>query len=318
MHEHEAAVWIGIDVAKEWLDVAVAGEDGAWRVGNDADGIAALVARVAARTPALVVLEATGGLETAAVAALLAAGLPVAVVNPTRVRAFADASGQRAKTDALDARLLAAFAARMQPPARPLPDPVTQELRGILARRRQLVEMHVAEENRQATVAPALRDRLDAHLVWLETELADLDAALARVIAASPVWQAQEALLCSIPGIGKVVARTLLAQLPELGTLSRHEAAALAGVAPLNRDSGRSVRPRHSGGGRSGVRATLDMAAMTAARCEPTMHAFAERLEHAGKPGKVTLVACMRNLLIIANAVLRDGVPWRPQEPAMA
>jgi transposase len=312
------AAWIGIDVAKEWLDVAVAGEDGAWRVGNDAAGIAALVADLGGRRPALVVLEATGGLETAAVAALLEAGLPVAVVNPARVRAFAAASGRVAKTDALDARVLADFAARMRPPARPLPDPIAQELRGILARRRQVVEMRVAEENRRPTVAPALRARLEAHLARLAAEVAALDDELARRIAASPAWQAQESLLRSIPGIGPVVARTLPAELPELGTMTGREAAALAGVAPLNRDSGRTSRPRRCAGGRAGVRARLYMAALTAARCDPAMHAYATRLADAGKPGKVVLVACMRKLLLIANAVLRDGVPWHPQGGAVA
>ncbi len=314
----EATVWIGIAVAKDWLDVAVAGEPQTWRVDNDAAGIAALVDALVGRDPALIVLEATGGLETAATAALLAAGLRVAVVNPTRVRAFATASGQRAKTDALDARVLAQFAARMQPPARPVPDAVTQELRGILARRRQLVEMRTAEENRRPTVPARLRPQLEAHLIWLTEQIAALDAALGQTIAASPAWRAKEALLCSIPGIGPVVARTLLAQVPELGTLTRQETAALAGVAPLNRDSGRSHRPRRIGGGRGGVRAMLYMAALTAARCDPMMRAYYERLDQHGKPAKVTLVACMRKLLTIANAVLRDGVPWRAGRVAMA
>jgi transposase len=313
----EQMVWIGIDVAKDWLDVAGLGE-AAWRVANDAAGIATLVETLTARAPRLIVLEATGGLETAVTAALLAAGLPVAVVNPTRVRAFATASGQRAKTDALDAQVLAQFAERMRPPARPLPDAITQELRGILTRRRQLVEMRASEENRRATVPARLRPRLEAHLAWLSEEVTALDAALAETIAVSPAWQAKETLLRSIPGIGPVVARTLLAQLPELGTLTCREAAALAGVAPLNRDSGRTQRQRRIGGGRSGVRAALYMAALTAARCDPTMRAFSQRLDRHGKPGKVTLVACMRQRLTIANAVLRDGVPWRAEPVAMA
>jgi transposase len=202
----EPAVWIGIDVAKAWLDVAEAGEARPWRVENDAAGIASLVETLAARPPQLIVLEPTGGLETAVTAALLAAGLPVAVVNPAQVRAFATASGQRAKTDVLDARLLARFGQRMQPLARPLPDATTQELRAILARRRQLREMHTAELNRRSTTVPSLRPELETHLAELEAHLAALDAALARLIAASPAWQAKEALLCSIPGIGPVVA----------------------------------------------------------------------------------------------------------------
>ena len=314
----DAAVWIGIDVAKDWLDVAVAGEAATWRVDNDAAGIAALVEVVAGRDPAVVVLEATGGLETAATAALLAAGLPVAVVNPTRVRACATASGQRAKTDALDARVLAQCAARMPPPARPMPDAVTQEPRGMLARRRQLVEMRTAELNRRPTVSARLRPQQETLVAVLREQVAEIDRELEQTIAASPAWQAKAALLCSIPGIGPVVARTLLAQLPELGTLTRQEAAALAGVAPLNRDSGRSQRHRGIGGGRSGGRAVLSMAALTAARCDPRMRAYYERLDQHGKPAKVTLVACRRKLLSIANAVLRDGAPWRAPGAATA
>jgi transposase len=314
----ESAVWIGIDVAKDWLDVADAGAAKPWRVANDGAGIAALVETLATQAPQLIVLEPTGGLETAATAALLDAGLPVAVVNPAQVRAFAQASGQRAKTDTLDARVLARFAERMQPPARSLPDATTQELRAILARRRQLREMHTAELNRRLTTVPSLLPELDAHLAEVEAHLATLDAALERVIAASPAWQAKETLLCSIPGIGPVVARTLLAHLPELGTLTRQEAAALVGVAPLNRDSGRTQRPRSIGGGRGGVRAMLYMAALTAARCDPAMRAYYARLAQHGKPAKVALVACMHKLLTIANAILRDGVPWHPQGGAVA
>ena len=314
----ETGAWIGIDVAKGWLDVADTSEEQPWRVDNDAAGIATVVARVTAQAPQLIVLEPTGGLEMAVTAALLAAGLPVAVVNPAQVRAFAQASGQRAKTDTLDARVLARFAQRMQPPARPLPDATTQELRALLAWRRQLREMHTAELNRRPTMAPALRPELETHLGYLATHLAALDAALEQTIRASPAWQAKEALLCSIPGIGPVVARTLLAQVPELGTLTRQEAAALVGVAPLNRDSGRTQRPRSISGGRGGVRAMLSMAALTAARCDPTMRAYYERLAQHGKPTKVALVACMHKLLTIANAILRDGVPWRAPGGAVA
>lgn len=315
---NEQDVWIGIDVAKDWLDVADSGAERPWRVDHDGVGIAALVATLTARAPRLIVLEPTGGLETAVVAALAAAALAVAVVNPAQVRAFATASGQRAKTDTLDARVLARFGARMRPPARALPDETTQELRGMLARRRQLVEMHTAEENRRPTVAPALRPQLDEHLAWLRTHIGALDDQLARVVQSRPVWQAKETLLRSIPGIGPVVARTLLAQVPELGALTRQEAAALAGVAPLNRDSGRSQRPRCIAGGRAGVRAKRSMAALTAARCDPGMHAFFVRLTEHGKPAKVALVACMRKVLIVANAVLRDGVAWRSQGGSMA
>jgi transposase len=314
----EETIWIGIDVAKDWLDVASTGSVGPWRLGNDAAGIAELVTRLTACPPTLIVVEPTGGLETAVVAALVAAGLAVAVVNPAKVRAFATASGRAAKTDALDAGVLALFAERMQPPVRPLPDAMTQEIRGILARRRQLVEMHTAEENRRPTVIPALQADVDEHLAWLQARIAGLDAEVDRLIAASPVGQAKQTLLRSIPGVGPVVARTLLAQLPELGTLTRQEAAALVGVAPLNRDSGRTQRPRSIGGGRAGVRAKLYMAALTAARCDETFRAFYVRLTEHGNPPKVALVACMRKLLLIANAVLRDGLPWQAPGGAMA
>jgi transposase len=304
-------VWIGIDVAKGWLAVAVAGEEGVARFPNAAAGIAALVADVAAREPRLIVLEATGGHETAVTAALAAAGLAVAVVTPRQGRDFARATGQLAKSDALDARLLALFAARVQPAPRPLPDATAQDLAALLARRRQLLEMRVAEPNRRPTLAPRLRAALDAHVVWLNQQLADLDRELDQTLRDSPVWRAKEDLLRSIPGIGPVVARTLLGELPELGTLDRGAAAALAGVAPLNQDSGQRQGKRRVWGGRATVRAALSMAAISAIRRNPAIAALYRRLRAAGKPAKVALVACMRKLLTIANAVLRDGVPWR-------
>ena len=313
----EQELWIGIDVAKAWLDVASAGAEAVRRVANDADGIAALVAALSARVPQLVVLEATGGYERAVTAALAVAGIPVAVVNPRQVRDFAKATGQLAKTDALDARVLARFAQHIHPPVRPLPDAVAQDLAALMARRRQLLEMRVAEQNRRPTLAPRLRPALDAHVVWLNQQIADLDAELDRTLRDSPVWREKEALLRSIPGIGPVVARTLLGELPELGSLDRGEAAALAGVAPLNQDSGRRQGARRTWGGRGSVRAALYMAAVVAARCNPAIRALYTRLREAGKPTKVALVASMRKLLIIANAILRDGVPWSP-EVAMA
>ena len=201
---------------------------------------------------------------------------------------------------------------------RPVPDATTQELRGILARRRQLVEMPTAETNRLPTTAASRRPELEAHLAYLAAQLAALDVALEQAIPSSPAWQAKETLLRSIPGIGPVVARTLLAQVPELGTLTRQEAAALVGVAPVNRDSGRTQRPRCIGGGRGGARAARSMAALTAVRCDPVMHGFSERLVQHGTPAKVALVACMRKLLAVANAVLRDGASWRPHGGAIA
>lgn len=307
----EQTPWIGIDVAKAWLDVARSADEPVTRVANDADGIAALVADLHARAPRLVVLEATGRHETAVTAALVAAGVAVAVVNPRQVRDFAKATGQLAKSDALDARVLALFAQRIQPPVRPLPDAVAQELASVLARRRQLVEMRTAEQNRRATVAARLRPALEEHLSWLSAQIAALDGELDRTLRDSPVWREKEALLRSIPGIGPVVARTLLGELPELGRLDRWEVAALAGVAPLTQDSGRHRGKRRVWGGRASVRAALYMAAVTAMRHNPVIRALYRRLhEQAGKPAKVALVACMRKLLTMANAILRDGVPW--------
>jgi transposase len=302
--------WLGIDVAKAWLDVASSSEERVWRVSNDHAGITTLVADLVARAPQLVVLEATGGQETAVTAALVTAGVAVAVVNPRQVRDFARATGQLAKSDALDARVLALFAARVQPPPRPLPDVVAQELAALLARRRQLVEMRTAEQHRRPTLAARLRPALDAHVVWLSQQIAELDQELDRTLRASPVWREKEDLLRTIPGIGPVVARTLLGELPELGTLNRWEVAALAGVAPLNQDSGRHQGKRRTWGGRAPVRAALYMAAVTATRCNPTIRALYTRLRVAGKPAKVALVACMRKLLTIANAILRDATPW--------
>jgi transposase len=315
--EREQERWIGIDVAKAWLEVARSGEERTWRVANDADGIAGLVTQLTAQAPRLVVLEATGGHERAVTAALAAAGLPVAVVNPRQVRDFAKATGRLAKTDALDAHVLALFAARVQPTPRPLPDAVTRELTALMARRRQLLEMRVAEQNRRPSLPAGLRPGLDAHVLWLNQQLAELDDALDQTLQDSPVWRAKEDLLRSIPGIGPVVARTLLAELPELGTLARGEAAALAGVAPLNQDSGSRRGTRCTWGGRAPLRAALYMAAVVAARCNPVIRALYTRLRGAGKPAKVALVACMRKLLLIANAMLRDGTPWAPEQ-AMA
>jgi transposase len=309
--------WIGIDVAKDTLEVASSAETPTQRWPNDEVGIAALVAALSTRDPQLIVLEATGGYETALTAALVAAGLPVAVVNPRHVRDFARATGTLAKTDAIDARILALFAQRMQPPVRPLPDAVAQELAALLVRRRQLVEMRTAETNRRPQLAPRLRAQVDAHVVWLSQQIAALDRELEQTLRGSPSWRAKETLLRSIPGIGPGVARTLLGELPELGTLERGEVAALAGVAPLNQDSGQRRGRRRTWGGRAPVRAALYMAVVSAIRCNPTIKPFYERLtKEAGKPKKVAMVACMRKLLTIANAVLRDGVLWAP--PAAA
>jgi transposase len=308
-----SAVVVGIDVSKAALDVAVRPSRTAWRTGNDAAGITALVADLTALAPACVVLEATGGLERAATAALAAAGLPVAVVNPRQVRDFAKATGRLAKTDALDAAVLAHFGDAVQPPPRPMPDAQAQALAELITRRQQLVEMRTAEQNRLASLTGSRRTRVAAHLVWLRQELADLEAELDAAIQASPSWRVRDQLLQRVPGVGPVVARTLVADLPELGTLDHKRLAALVGVAPLNRDSGAFRGRRGVWGGRARVRAALYMAALVGTRRNPVLAAFYQRLLGAGKPKQVALVACMHKLLRILNAILRTETPWQPR-----
>jgi transposase len=309
-------VTVGIDVAKARLDVAVRPGGAGWAVPNDEDGIATLVARLAPLAPTLVVLEATGGLEVPAAAALAEAGLPVAVVNPRQVRDFARAVGQLAKTDALDAQLLARFGDVVRPVPRPLPDADAQALAALVARRRQVLAMLTAERQRLGTARAPVRERVRAHVAWLEQELAALDDDLRQRVQESPIWRTKEDLLRSVPGIGPVVATSLLAELPELGTLDRKRLAALVGVAPLNRDSGTLRGKRLVWGGRGRVRTALYMAALVAVRHNALLRAFYARLLRAGKPKKVALTACMHKLLLILNAVLRAGAPWR--QPATA
>lgn len=312
-----AATFIGIDVSKRQLDVAIRTGDqpvpppAIARVARDATGLARLVTALAPLAPALIVLEATGGLESPVAAALGMAGFPVAIVNPRQVRQFAEAVGQRAKTDRLDAALLALFAERVRPTPRPLPTEAQQEFDAVLLRRRQLVEMRAAEQIR-LTQGPRseMRPSLVAHIDFLTAQLIDLDAQLDTLVQASPLWHAQEALLTSVPGIGPLTARTLLAELPELGMLSRHAVAALAGVAPFARESGQWRGTRAIRGGRAVVRTALYMATLAATRCNPVLRAHYQRLRAAGKPAKVALVACMRKLLTILNALLKSQQPW--------
>ena len=308
---NSAEVYVGIDVAKDWLDVAQRPGGEAWRVSSDETGIATLVKRLKGLGPALVLLEATGGLEIPAVAALAAAGLPAVVVNPRQVREFARATGRLAKTDAIDAQVLAQFGEAVQPEVRPLPDTATRELAGLVARRRQLIEMLTAEKNRLRLTTKKVRPNIEAHIRWLERELLDLEDGLGDVIRSSPVWTERDNLLRSVPGVGPVLSSVLLADLPELGRLNRKEIAALAGVAPLNRDSGQFRGRRTVWGGRSQVRATLYMAALVAARFNPVIRAFYQRLQAAGKPKKVALTACMRKLLTMLNAMARDQTSWQ-------
>jgi transposase len=293
------------------LDVAQRPGGEAWRVSSDATGIATLVKRLKGLRPALVVLEATGGLEIPAVAALAAAGLPAVVVNPRQVREFARATGRLAKTDAIDAQVLAQFGEALQPEVRPLPDTATQELSALVARRRQLIEMLTAEKNRLRMATKKVRRNIEAHIRWLEGELLDLDDGLGEVIRSSPVWRERDNLLRSVPGVGPVLSSVLLADLPELGKLSRKEVAALVGVAPLNRDSGKFRGRRQVWGGRSQVRATLYMAALVASRYNPAIKRFYQRLLSGGKPKKVALTACMRKLLTILNAMTRAQTSWQ-------
>ena len=306
---------VGIDVAKAELVVAAGSAGPApWAVPNDEAGVAALAARVAAMGPELVVLEATGGYELLAVAALAAAGLPVVVANPRQVRAFARATGQLAKTDGIDARVVALFGERLRPAVRELPDAAARGLAAVLTRRRQLLEMRQAERNRLLQVAGraerAVTRSLTRHIAYLERELAAADADLGALMRESPVWREREDLLRSVPGVGPVVARTLLAALPELGRLDRRAVAKLVGVAPLNQDSGAWRGRRSVRGGRAPVRAAMYMAALVAARHNPVVKAFYARLLAAGKPKKVALVACMRKLLTILNHLLRTGQRW--------
>jgi transposase len=311
-----ARVYVGVDVSKDQLDVCVRrGEperhDDAFVVSHDDAGIDTLVSRLVEERPVLVIVEATGGFERAVVGALAAEGLPVAVVNPRQAREFARATGRLAKTDALDAEVLARFAEAIRPAPKPLPDEEIRALQGIVARRRQLVGMLTAENNRLPTAPKPVAKRIAAHIRWLEKELSRTNGDLDKAIKESPALAENEALLRSVPGVGPVLARTLLAEVPELGTLTHKRVAALVGVAPLNRDSGTFRGSRAVWGGRADVRAALYMGALVAARRNPAIREFYERLLAAGKPKKVALVACMRKLLSILNAVLKHRTPWR-------
>jgi transposase len=306
--------YVGIDVAKAHLDVAVVPDDQpAWRVGNDADGIAELVTQLLARRPTLIVLEATGGYETAVASALVLAGLVVAIVNPRQVRDFARALGQLAKTDRIDARILAEFAARVRPEPRPLPSEVHADLLALVTRRRQLIDMHTAERNRLAIARPALHASLQTHITWLEQQIRAADRETGTRLRQSPIWRTREQLLRSVPGVGIHTARRLIVSLPELGTLGPRRLAKLVGVAPLNRDSGQHRGHRTIWGGRAAVRGVLYMAALTATRYNPTLRTFYQRLRAAGKRAKVALVAVMHKLLTILNAIVRDQTPWTPR-----
>lgn len=303
---------VGIDVAKDFLDVAAFPGELRERFANTLDGHARLIQLLSPYSVQLIVLEATGGYEQSLVAELAVAGLPVVVVNPRQVRDFARATGQLAKTDQLDALALARFGHSVQPEIRPLPDENSRQLQELLARRRQLVQMHTAENNRlQQARARLVRESIQSVLQLLQRQLEHIDEDLDQAIRHSPVWREAEQLLKSVPGIGDQTARTLIAELPELGRCSRQQVAALVGVAPLNRDSGRSRRRRTTWGGRATVRSALYMAALVASRHNPIIRSFYQRLLAAGKPKKLALTACMHKLLTILNAMLRTRSPWK-------
>ena len=304
--------FIGIDIAKTQLDLAVHGAGAPWQVAYDSAGLNQVVTQLRTLAPTLIVVEATGGLEIRLVSALVATSLPVAVVNPRQVRAFAHAAGILAKTDRLDAQVLAQFAATMQPTPRPQPDAATQQLSAVLARRQQVVDMLTAEKNRLSQqLESALRKRLRAHITWLTKELERTEQELTQLIQQSPAWRAQDELLQSAKGVGPVFSQTLLAEVPELGQLNRKQMAALIGVAPFNRESGGYRGKRRIWGGRARVRAVLYMGALVATRHNPVIKAFYERLLAAGKEKKVALTACMRKLLTILNAMIKQQTKWQ-------
>lgn len=310
-------MFIGLDVSKEWLDIAWSDARPVQRCENQPAAVEAWARQLAPTPPTLIVLEATGGYERLAVAILLARGLPVAVVNPRQVRDYARATGRLAKTDAIDAWVLALFAQAVRPPVRPLPDEKGLELQEMVARRRQLVQARTAESNRlQQARAPRVRASIERVIQVLDEQLDDLDRQLQQAIESSPAWQAKADLLKSVPGVGDQTARTLIAQLPELGQLSRQQVAALTGLAPFNRDSGARRGQRTTWGGRADVRATLFMACLVAVRHNPRLRAHYQRLLDKGKRKKVALVACMRKLITILNAILRDHQPWKSPRTA--
>lgn len=304
-----ASVFVGIDVSKTQLDLALR-PGGRCSVSNDETGIAQLLAQVKAVHPTLVVLEATGGYEIPVTGALAAAQLPVVVVNPRQVRDFAKATGTLAKTDALDAQTLAHFAEVIRPAVRPLPDEHTQALAALVRRRRQLVDMLTAEKNRLRQASTRIRPNLKAHITWLEQAVQEADTHLAEAIQQSPIWREKDELLRSAPGVGPVLTTTLLATVPELGTLTHKQIAALVGVAPFSRDSGMFRGKRTIWGGRAQARAVLYMGAIVATRFNPVIRAFYHRLCQAGKAKKLALTACMRKLLVMLNAMLKHRRPW--------
>lgn len=308
-----SVLYVGIDVAKEHLDLAFGATATPEQIAYTTAALTPLVTRLQALPAVQVIVEATGGLEVPLLTALWAAGLAVARVNPQRVREFAKASGRLAKTDRLDAQLLAQFGAALQPAATALPSAASQTLAALVERRRQVVAMRTMESNRRLSASPTVQAHLDQHLAWLDAEIAALEQEINDFIQQTPAWAEKDGILQSVPGVGQVTARTLLAALPELGAIDRKKIAALVGVAPFNHDSGRLRGKRFIQGGRYEVRSVLYMATLSATRYNPIIHTFYEHLLAAGKAKKLAIVACMRKLLTILNAMLRDKQAWNPK-----
>ena len=313
MSESTVEKFVGIDVSKGTLDLCIEPAGETLHVDYDDKGISQVVKRLVEVSPTLIVMEATGGLEMRLAGELSAKSLPVAIINPRQARDFAKATGQLAKTDLVDAATLAAFARAIRPAVRPIKGAYTRALDDLVTRRRQLVDMRVQETLRLGTASKIQKKSLAAHITWLDKRIADLDDDLTKRLRASDIWKTKDDLLRGIPGIGAVTSLTMLAKCPELGQLNRREIAALAGVAPLARDSGKHRGKRFIWGGRADVRAVLYMATISAIRFNSRIKPFAERLKQAGKPSKVIIVACMRKLLTIMNTILKNNTPWSPQ-----
>jgi len=316
-------LYVGIDVSKKTLDIAIRQSDEVWQVNNDPEGIAQLIGQLKTLDPRLIIMEATGGYETNAALELGVAGFAVAIINPRQARDFAKSMGRLAKTDKIDALMLARFGEAIRPEPRELPNEQSVKLQALLVRRRQVIEMLVAEKNRVKMTHPTMKPRVDEHIEWLEKELEDLDNDLGNMLHLSPIWREKEELFRSIPGVGRVLAVTLLAELPELGQLNRKKIAALVGVAPFNCDSGKMHGKRAIWGGRACVRNSLYMATLAATRWNPIIMDYYHHMKELGKPSKVALVACMRKLLCILNAMAHTNQSWSsslasPKVPAQA
>lgn len=311
MNSNQIESFVGIDVAKNTLDLRLEPVGESLHVAYDDAGIAEICKSLRSVSPTLIVMEATGGLETRLASELAACGLPVAVINPRQARDFAKATGQLAKTDRVDAAVLCAFARAIRPAVRVVKDDDTRDLDDLVSRRRQLISMRVQEALRLGSAeSKALQKSLKKHIAWLDKQIAGLDGDLTKRLRASDAWRAKDNLLQGIPGVGAVTSVTLLAKCPELGQLNRREIAKLAGVAPLANDSGKYRGKRFVWGGRADVRSVLYMATVSAVRCNPAIKAFADRLKQAGKPAKVVIVACMRKLLTVMNAMVKNNAPW--------